>query len=228
MRRVTLSAIAVAAVLFTASAGYALWSIADKGTWPDSWPEELEPLRKQSRSLVHTSATVYEIPFTDREQFEAAWLHILSQKSPKAPIVLYRGPHQFAGVSMAAGVRIRHPNQGTLIAASGSVYPPGAEASVPGGTFAKVGPPWPEAVRNADGSLPEYVILEEGKWRQYREEDSKGAIAQRVTIRRARAEIELIVDGDVVDLNRIRLPENTPIIDRRFPEESDTGKSEQQ
>lgn len=28
--------------------------------------------------------------------------------------------------------------------------------------------------------------------------------------------IELIVDGETVDLNRIRLPPNTPIIDERF------------
>ena len=31
--------------------------------------------------------------------------------------------------------------------------------------------------------------------------------------------IELIVDGKIVDLNRIPLPADTPIIDRRFPEE---------
>lgn len=31
--------------------------------------------------------------------------------------------------------------------------------------------------------------------------------------------IELVVDGKIVDLNRIKLPENTPIIDERFPEE---------
>jgi hypothetical protein len=28
--------------------------------------------------------------------------------------------------------------------------------------------------------------------------------------------IELIVDGDVVDLNRIPLPPDTPVIDERF------------
>ena len=28
--------------------------------------------------------------------------------------------------------------------------------------------------------------------------------------------IELVVDGDIVDLNRIRLPAETPIIDERF------------
>ena len=30
--------------------------------------------------------------------------------------------------------------------------------------------------------------------------------------------IELIVDGDIVDLNRILLPADTPIIDKRFEE----------
>ena len=34
--------------------------------------------------------------------------------------------------------------------------------------------------------------------------------------RRARIDIELIVDGDIVDLNRIPLPTDTPIIDKRF------------
>ena len=28
--------------------------------------------------------------------------------------------------------------------------------------------------------------------------------------------MELVVDGEVVDLNRIRLPVDTPIIDKRF------------
>jgi hypothetical protein len=33
---------------------------------------------------------------------------------------------------------------------------------------------------------------------------------------RARIDIELVVDGDIVDLNRIGLPMDTPIIDKRF------------
>jgi len=32
--------------------------------------------------------------------------------------------------------------------------------------------------------------------------------------------IELVVDGDIVDLNRIPLPADTPIIDERFKEKS--------
>ncbi|HET6879982.1 MAG TPA: hypothetical protein VFI31_07495 [Pirellulales bacterium] len=34
--------------------------------------------------------------------------------------------------------------------------------------------------------------------------------------------IELIVDGDIVDLNRIPLPPDTPIIDERFKEGATT------
>jgi hypothetical protein len=35
---------------------------------------------------------------------------------------------------------------------------------------------------------------------------------------RARTEIEFVVDGTIIDLNRILLPPDTPIIDRRFQE----------
>jgi hypothetical protein len=28
--------------------------------------------------------------------------------------------------------------------------------------------------------------------------------------------IELVVDGDIVDLNRLELPQDTPIVDERF------------
>ena len=34
--------------------------------------------------------------------------------------------------------------------------------------------------------------------------------------------IELIVDGDIVDLNRIPLPPDTPIIDERFKDDKTT------
>ena len=37
--------------------------------------------------------------------------------------------------------------------------------------------------------------------------------------------IELIVDGKIVDLNRIPLPADTPIIDKRFIEEQTTAQT---
>ena len=37
-----------------------------------------------------------------------------------------------------------------------------------------------------------------------------------VSLYRARIDVELIVDGKVIDLNRIPLPPDTPVIDRRW------------
>ena len=44
-----------------------------------------------------------------------------------------------------------------------------------------------------------------------------GSLAGLAAEGRARVDIELIVDGNVVDLNSVPLPENTLIVDRRFP-----------
>ena len=62
--------------------------------------------------------------------------------------------------------------------------------------------------------MPEYVVDQNGKWAPYTEKDPKER-----NMRRARIDIELIVDGDIVDLNRIPLPADTPIIDKRFKEQ---------
>ena len=81
----------------------------DKGDWPGSWPKELEPLRKQSRTLVGPMVEYrhYAIPFTKREEFEAAWPHLLKVKTKGHPSSCVRGsellprqrpgrrPHQF-------------------------------------------------------------------------------------------------------------------------------------
>jgi hypothetical protein len=45
----------------------------------------------------------------------------------------------------------------------------------------------------------------------YAEQAKKAGVTLRTV-----TDIELLVDGDIVDLNRIRLPANTPIIDKRF------------
>ena len=165
MKRTTVVLVAIA--LGVMGPAFALWSVSDKGTWPPSWPEELEPLRKQSRSLTggQINLTFHEIPFTQREDFEAAWPHLLKVKSKGAPLILLRGPDQKLG-SLNAGVRIRCPppqkgNRGT---------PDTPEDTIPA------------------SELPEW----------------------------ARTHIELVVDGDIVDLNRIPLPADTPIIDKRF------------
>jgi thiol-disulfide isomerase/thioredoxin len=98
------------AFLVIASDAYADWVVVDKGTWPESWPAQLDPLRKQCRSLQGSalSLTFYEIPFAKREEFEAAWPHILKVATKGVPITLLRGPHEYLG-TLKAGVRIWHP-----------------------------------------------------------------------------------------------------------------------
>jgi len=147
MKRTT---VMLAAIVFcVAGSVYALYLVNDRGDWPKSWPKELEPLRKQSRTLVGPEplARHYAIRFTKRDEFESAWPHILDVNSKGAPLVLVRGPNFFLGNDRKAGVVIH--------------CPPLGESDDPG-------------------------------------------------------KIELVVDGEIVDLNRIPLPADTPIIDERF------------
>lgn len=74
------------------------------------------------------------------------------------------------------------------------------------------GPPWPDYIRLSSGGLPEYVVNENGRWVAFDGTNRKGFI------HRARVDIVLITDGKIVDLNRIQLPPNTPIVDNRFKE----------
>jgi hypothetical protein len=149
----------VAAFAFCAvSSVYALYSVSNRGEWPKSWPKELEPLRKQARTLVGPVALQrhYAIPFTKREEFESAWPHLLKVKSKGAHLRLVRGPNFFLGGQTKAGVVVHSP--------------PAGQADNP-----------------AAPEDPTYI--------------------------------ELVVDGDIVDLNRIPLPADTPIIDERFKDE---------
>jgi hypothetical protein len=157
----------LAAMVFCAVPSvYALYSVSNEGQWPKSWPKELEPLRKQSRTLVGPMAPQphYEIPFTKREDFESAWPHILKVKSKGAPVILLRGPDSRLGTKINAGVRIHCP------------------------------PP-----QRGDRAMPEAPLNTTNVWERW----------MYTTF------IDLIVDGEVVDLNRIPLPAETPIIDER-------------
>ena len=218
MRKWLRFVVMVSIVLCTAWSVYAIWDVADEGMWPTSWPKELEPFRKHSRTLVHHAQVIYEIPFAKREDFEVAWPHILELKSKQAPLILLSGPDDKLGGTVKAGVRILAPRTGTLVAPNDSNYPPGAEASVPDGRILKIGPPWPEYLKSESGALPEYVFYDNGKWASY---DPNAKREPSFDLRRARIDLELVVDGNIVDLNRIPLPADTPIIDKRFKDRHD-------
>jgi len=160
-----LFAIAICAV----GSAYALYSVSNEGTWPKSWPKELEPLRKQSRTLEGPLAPNlhHAIRFANREEFESAWPQILKVKSKGAPVLLVRGPNFFLGEHAKTGVVVHCPPLGQ---ASNPATP---EAPIAGVT--NVRERWMNATY-----------------------------------------IELVVDGEIVDLNRIPLPADSPIVDQRF------------
>ena len=183
---------------------FALVMTVSEGTWPASWPKELEAFRAQARTVdvAHgIQETVYEIPFENREAFEAAWPHILSLKSAGAPLILAKSPSAYgvSGTTAHAGVRILCPVGGEL---------PGLSIAWPDADF-----PWTIPITPARETLSEYVTMENGVPVPATPGDGRTAFYYR-----ARVDIELIVDGDVVDLNRVALPNDTPIIDRRFPD----------
>ena len=173
MRR-TVALAAAIGLCATGSVAHALYRVYDKGVWPANWPAELEPLRERSRTLVGPEIDLrhYEIPFTERDDFESAWPHLLKVKSEGAPVILLR-PDEKRFMTVDAGVVIHSPPEGT------------------------------DPRKHPETPIAGVDNLHE-RW-------------MRTTY------IELIVDGEVVDLNRIPLPEDGPVIDRRFSETRGTA-----
>ncbi len=101
-------------VLLAASPLTAEYIFELKGTWPESWPKELESLRSQAKTYEGPLLPLqhYGIPFKNREEFETAWPHILTLKSQGAPIVLRRSPNFWLGKGKTAGVCIHTPPRG--------------------------------------------------------------------------------------------------------------------
>ena len=47
-----------AVALVAVNVALAMYSVADKGLWPEDWPAALEPYRQQARTLQHSAPTV--------------------------------------------------------------------------------------------------------------------------------------------------------------------------
>jgi hypothetical protein len=169
-RKLTCSA--ALAFLCACSTVFAIWLGTDHGAWPATWPKELEPLRKQSATIRGglIDLVKHHIPFTKREEFEAAWPKLLEVKTKGAPIILVRSPstHWHFG-STQAGVLVHCP-------------------------------PHRKEDGKVAGPIKGAKDLHERWWQT--------------------TYIELVVDGEIVDLNRISLPADTPIIDQRFDKEA--------
>lgn len=159
-RNAFLAAVTLGAVSI-ARADYSVWH---NGEWPKTWPKELESLRKQSSTYEGPKVLfrTYLVPFTKREDFEAAWPHLLKVKTKGAPVILVRGPKTDYFAVKPAGVLIHTP-------------PTDTEAN----------------------ETPRDTTVPRDRWLYANY-------------------LELVVDGEIVDLNRIELPADGAIIDERF------------
>jgi hypothetical protein len=180
----------------TAPACLAEWSFIDAGGWPGSWPAELESLRPQSRTLLGVGDTIYVIPFSDRAEFEAAWPHLLAMATDGSPLTLSRGHDAVNAFDINAGVVVLTPNTPELIGID--------ESGI-------------DAIGDESRKLPTFVVPDGPKWRAITIEEMRKDRNLARRARRLRTEVRLVVDGKIVDLNRIPLP--ALAIDKRFNED---------
>lgn len=221
----------MAAVLaaFLGTHCWSLVSTSDSGSWPAEWPSGLDPLRNASRTIEVATGiqqTIHEIPVPDRETFEDLWPRILDLRSKGGVVVLYRvgsAPPADWGSLLSnekPAVRIYTPTGGHVGGSESQSVESlaDAEAQVKKGKMLRAGPPWPADVQTTSGELPEYVTSvedENGRLKWVVAADRNEA---RGFLHRARVDIDLVVDASVIDLNRIRLPGDGAIVDRRWGE----------
>lgn len=203
------------------SLSFALTEIS-KGSWPDTWPKELEKFRERSLSYYHDlgiEEVYHEITFKNREEFEQAWPYILSLKTKDAPLTI-KSTHILTG-RYGSPVQIREPKVQIYC-----TYPGGPNTGkISTEQSLKWPVPWPDYIKLPSGGLPEYVTYKDGKWveadiKQIRESGKEQPLFEG-NVCRARVDIVLYSDSNIVDLNRIPLPPDTPIIDKRFNNSDD-------
>ena len=210
-RRWRVIALVVSAILFVTSLCLGLVHTMGQGTWPADWPKELEPYRKQARTIGVTTGNqedVFEISFPNHEEFEKIWPVILTLKSEGAPLTLTTAGSApgWAGLFDNSKPIVR------IYAPSYTSYTTGP-TTTPDGKTPKPSSPWPESAKLPNGQLPKYVVLSDDKTTWVPADANHNALKGFEF--RARIEIELVVDGNIIDLNRIRLPAKTPIVDKR-------------
>jgi hypothetical protein len=210
--------------------GWALVETANTGRWPADWPEELEPFRGRAQTTgvaTGLQMNIYQIPFETHEEFQSVWPVILDLKSKGGTLTLsYVGSEApgWPGCSNEEPcVRIHAPSGGvTQSRPPEGVTAPEVPADptyqdmqklVEAGMALNAAPPWPESAYLPNGDLSEYVASE---WVDGRLTWLPAEIgAERGFLHRARVDIELVVDGDVIDLNFTHIPDDTRIIDKR-------------
>jgi hypothetical protein len=205
----------------------------ESGTWPKDWPADLEPLRSSARTIevgTGIQQTIYEICFTNREDFERAWPAILKLANPASPglpgssVTLYSTnnppPKDWGSLlrNDKPAVRIYAPTEGY----AGGPSSGGAtnaedrmaalKRDIKEGRMLKAGPPWPEDIRSTNGALPEFVSIQEvGGKARWVAADPKKADTAPGFYNRARIDFDVVADGQIIDAQKLHLPAGMPL-----------------
>jgi hypothetical protein len=197
----------------------------DRGIWPENWPQELEAFRARATTLgvgTGIQENIYTITFETREEFEKIWPIILKIKTPHSELRLLKlsdKEHPSWGKFLKTDqpcVHIYAPSEGY------SSKPDVDQAEfkqldqlLKDGRVIHASAPWPKSIVREDGSLPQYVVSMTGEDGKLKWEPAEPGDEHKGFYNRARVDLELVVDGKIVDLNRIRFPENVKLIDLR-------------
>lgn len=196
----------LASVLLSAPAS-AMVGIHPKGDWPQDWPAELEPYRNRAKTYeiaTGNQENVYEIHFNGRAELENIWPIVLKLKDSGAPLRL-----ESIEATFASGKTL-FDNTRPVLRIYSYVWP-AYDVNCANGKSLRPAPPWPGSITPPVRQLPEYVMPSPdcNSWVPVNDNKCTGFMY------RARTEIELVVDGAIIDLNRIQLPADTVIIDKR-------------
>ncbi len=183
---------------------------------PPQWPEGLRPQvwSKDQQTIFQqrTSFRGWYFQFDDvreallelrcdsQADFEKLWPALVSVKSKGAPIILKKGESSYRGGPV-------------VVRSVGILYPLRNREGLsrPG-----IDPNLLASVLRSSDRPPEYVTAAGKPFTGVLPRPAPKRYELPEPLYRVRTDIMLVVDGDTIDLNRIPLPEDTPIIDERF------------
>jgi len=211
---------ATAAVFAAASRCPGLVTISNGGAWPEDWLPELESVRERATTMEDGREKIHHIPVRSTDEFLGIWYAVLNLKSPGGTLTLTRVGDQaieWPGTENVQrdepAVRLYMPNGcylGLPAAGAAGTSLAQMEELVEQGKALHADAPWPTSAYLENGELAEFVKSEERDGKMTWVPTTEPGWNQR-----ARVDIELIVDGIVIDLNKTPLPPDTRIIDNR-------------
>jgi hypothetical protein len=231
LRRWTVAVVLGCWLLGAASARSAIYT-QEEGNWPKDWPAELEPLRGSARTIgvaTGIQENIYEIPIADRATLDRVWPAVLKLHTHGGRVTLSKAgqeSHPDWGSILdnrQAAIRIYAPSGGYT--SKDAADPDAAvdyEQLIKEGKALRADAPWPAELIGKQGELPEYVVSTtdaDGKmtWKSGAVPSGDDVNAPFLGfLQRARIDIELVVDGEIINLNELPLPTESTVRDIRF------------